>query len=69
MIEILMKDLIKNYSKLSLKWMLFSIFLIRLIFLMTALDFDKEQNVYFDIDYEVFTDGARYVLEGKGPYE
>ncbi len=53
-----MKDLVKTYCKLSLKWTVFAIILIRLVFFLTALDFDKEQNVYFDIDYEVFTDGA-----------
>ncbi len=44
--------------------------LIRIILFLIGVYMDKfTETDYSDIDYRIFTDGARYVTEGKSPFE
>lgn len=57
-------------EKISLKTIFGLGILIRILFLLIGLYMDLYSHVKFtDLDYKVVTDGAKYVLQGKSPYE
>lgn len=66
----MMKAICSTVSNLSFASHCWLAFVVRLILILYANLHDQIFNVaYTDVDYKVFTDAARHVVEGRSPFE
>lgn len=63
-------DRLSTFNIISFKYHLLISLFIRIIFIVYGLYQDSVSNVqYTDVDYKVFTDASRHILNNKSPYE